>query len=1236
MKFVEKTRGAVSIFLIMIMLPMFVLAGGAVDGSRIHSAKVAITGAGDLAMNAALADYETVLKDVYGLFAMSKTVDELEENVSRYFKSTLENASMLDSGSQYTQGMINSIISSAFVDGDAPTATQNVLRTTVDSISLIAMNNSMLANPDVLERQIVEYMKIRGPVSLGKGLLTKLGCLGETSKQTTALKAKVAYEKDLSSLQEACETAYNAITSYKTELAASKYNVATDTYMNNYKSAFSTAKSKLKEMTGYILGIQSPFVLSTIYLTPTDPVLYKLLLFKSDWAYLNINTSIDKNYTFIQKPEENVYNTLRSGLSPNGAAITDDSKISAMEWIVKQLYEPYYNSLFSQACAISSEYSNRSTSLSTLENYIDFLADYVQDDGDKMVKAHYLMVEYCRLYEELPDSRRSDKISVTSGANNQQTEYALSSIYSTYTLVIPTLIATDSYGAVIVPNQMTGKANSAGKAACDTMYPYYQHLEEMITALGDSVEALDTVITKAAELDVLRQDWGTKVGQLSDSEIKSGMNSDYQNSARDVNEAAVNELKEKLNQNKNHLTKIKEKLETIKYYDYLICSDSTNVNYWSTFTYKVDKHLPPANLSNAYDKIVEISGDCLEEHFEPSDDTITFDANATELTTIDSTLEFYKYLQNTCTHGDVDESQQQAAEGDRDSLVSQGSTQPEPESNDYPTGSFLDAGLTPEIQEAIRSIAQGVDAGGGNTFSAEQPASSDENDMADAGSNNLDAVGSLLSSLGDIAEYARDYVYLEEYMTEMFSCGTTGKKNMSTLSLSGDDMSQNPRYGSEVEYLLYGFDTSDGNLLAARGTILGIRFALNCIFALTNSYTRTPALTAATAIAGWTGFGVPLVQTVILIAWALAESIVDVIDLCNGESVVVYKSSSTWVCGINGLKDKAIEWGEQAVGAAFDWVQNLAMDQIDQLEGKVEQYITETVNGVKESVEGAIVTTLEGLIVQVVGETNYNLTEADIGQRLDTALADARSNIVQDGSAAALALDAAFDYLQTGTLVDDNGATVSARDYLASKLYGYYTSAKEGVMAQISSSVDAVMSKISGALTDKINSAISSFGEELKGKVSDIISEGGDLVKEKVSGAIGNYMSDMSGIEMPTAETPGASGKTSLAASFSLSYKEYLKTFMMLGLIGNKTNILARCADLIQLNVSSRPGADGFNITEALTMVGIDASIKVKTSFLDVPVSTGVDSFGNTTYGLDFTKLGTGERIIHYKGIMGY
>ena len=1230
MKFVEKTRGAVSIFLIMIMLPMFVLAGGAVDGSRIHSAKVAITGAGDLAMNAALADYETVLKDVYGLFAMSKTVDELEENVSRYFKNTLENTGVLGGETSYSQAWIDSIVSSAFADGDAPTSSQNVLKATVDSFGLISMNNSMLGNPDVLERQIVEYMKIRGPVSLGKGLLTKLGCLGETSKQTDAIKAKVEYEKDLSSLQEACETAYNAITSYKTELSQSKYNVDTDTYMNNYKSAFSTTKDKLKEMTGFILGIQSPNTLGDEGLIPVEEVLYRAHLFKTNYD-LKTYRGIDQGYWHTKKPSN--YADLRSDI--NGILTSnydDETMIAAMDWIAKK----YYTDCEKQVNEMSGTYAYKPDDNASLKTFIDYLANYVKKDGTKMVLGNFLCTEYIYLYDQISeDLRTSEKIKVTNSYGSEM-EQTLEWYYNRFQMDVTwCYMEYEKNAGYNVPNQMTTRVKNAGKAASDAIYPYYKHLNEMITALEDSVEALQAVIDKAAELDVLRQDWGNKVGQLSDSEIKSGMNSDYKNSARDVNEAAVNELKEKLEQNKNHLTKIKEKLETIKYYDYLICADSTNVNYWSTFVRKVDKHLPSGFLDEAYDKIQEISDSCITDHFEPSDDTITFDANATELTTIDSSLEFYKYLQNTCTHGDVDEAQQTEAEGNRDQMVERSNQEPEV-SNDYPSGDIVSGGLTPEIREAIRSIASGVDAGGGNTFDKEESPSSDKNEMADTATKNLDSVGSLLSSLGNIAEYARDYVYLEEYMTEMFSCGTTGMKNASTLSLSGDDMSQNPRYGSEVEYLLYGLDTSDGNLLAARGVILGIRFALNCIFALTNSYTRTPALTAATAIAGWTGFGVPLVQTVILIAWALAESIVDVVYLCQGEEVVVYKTSSTWFLGINGVERVFQDIAAEAVGYAFDWVQNMAMDQIDQLEGKVEEYITNTVDGVKESVEGAIVTTLEGLIVQVVGETNYNLTEADIGQRLDTALADARSAVAQDGSAAALALDAAFDYLQTGTLVDDNGATVSARDFLAGKLYEYYTSAKEGVMAQISSSVDAVMSKISGALTEKINGAISSFGEELKGKVSDIISEGGDMVKEKVSGAIGEYMSGMSGIDMPTAETPGASGKTSLAASFTLSYKEYLKTFMMLGLIANKDGILMRCADLIQLNVSSRPGADGFNITEALTMIGIDASVKVKTSFLDVPVSTGVDSNGNSTYGLDFTKLGTGERIIHYKGIMGY
>ena len=64
--FFEKTKGSISLFLALIMLPMMTVAGLIVDGARISAAKASLSGAGDLAMNAALSEYDQILYDVYG------------------------------------------------------------------------------------------------------------------------------------------------------------------------------------------------------------------------------------------------------------------------------------------------------------------------------------------------------------------------------------------------------------------------------------------------------------------------------------------------------------------------------------------------------------------------------------------------------------------------------------------------------------------------------------------------------------------------------------------------------------------------------------------------------------------------------------------------------------------------------------------------------------------------------------------------------------------------------------------------------------------------------------------------------------------------------------------------------------------------------------------------------------------------------------------------------------------
>lgn len=77
LKFCRKHDGAISIFLSLILIPTLLFAGVVVDGARIYGSKNMISGAGDLAMNGALAGYDGSLNDAYGLIAMSKTPEEL-------------------------------------------------------------------------------------------------------------------------------------------------------------------------------------------------------------------------------------------------------------------------------------------------------------------------------------------------------------------------------------------------------------------------------------------------------------------------------------------------------------------------------------------------------------------------------------------------------------------------------------------------------------------------------------------------------------------------------------------------------------------------------------------------------------------------------------------------------------------------------------------------------------------------------------------------------------------------------------------------------------------------------------------------------------------------------------------------------------------------------------------------------------------------------------------------------
>ena len=1188
-KFFRKTKGAISIFLALIMLPMFTCAGLMVDGARISAARTSVTGAGDLAMNAALSEYEQVLLDVYGLFAMSETTEELEKNVSRYFSNTINNTGILASSDSYTRSFINSIGSMFSTD---EISFDNIVDTEVEKFDLVEVPNSALGNPTVLDRQIVEYMKYRGPVSIGSGLLTKLGCIGETSKQTKALEAKVNYEKKLDTVQEACETAYSAINAFNDLVSGSSKFAASD-YITKMSQDIAQAKSDAQKMTEYIVALNSTSLkVECLYKTSYGyKDLANILIANKPLSIFNLDSNVkkavEKHYS-DSKAENKTTDTLNYIESALNGTITlkplEDGKYD------------YAETDFTKALSkIDSYYETE------LSNQISAIILHNNVPGMKSAFTYTVMYSY--YYEML--------------TKEEQSSYSAKN--DAYSMLGQIMLASSEFCSGY-RNTWEANANAKGKSASEKLYAWYSELSAIDTALTDAIDALDAVLEKVDQLDSARISWSNKVNNLSDGEVKTSMQGDYQNAAQDINEDSINALKDVLEDNQAHFTKIKEKFDSIKYYDKKMCiSDSSSTNYYSMFSGKM-----PKEALTSWNAITKKASGCMS-NYKSAD--VTSGITPARFTKITESQQFYKSLKNMFASKTGDSTSKEEAKNTRKDLISNAnsSTATTATTTGITTGNYItDSGLTSDISNAILAFADGQDNGANSFDPTSIDSSADDDKMADNSKANLTAISSLLEGLANIGETARDKVYLEEYITEMFSCYTNTQKGEGIKSLSNHDMSTNKFYRSEVEYILYGLDTVNGNLNAAKGTIFGIRFALNSVYAFTSSQTRTPALTAATAIAGWTGFGVPIVQTVILLAWSLAESVVDVNHLCNGEAVVIYKSKDTWVCGLDGLiKDTAVDIAANAIDDIFAKIQDTSDDAIDGVVEDINKYVENTTKGAVESIEGSILSAVESLAVQIIGESNYNLKREDIAAKVDAMISNLESNISGDGSTQE-ATKAALNYMKTTSSIITEGKT--PRDFIIDEIFSAYTSAKDGVISELSNKVNNILTKVSQAINSTITNAVSSCGDTLKQKVDSIIAEGGKSVKENVLSALDEYTSDLSGGE--TASSIAA------ATYMKLTYKEYLKALVMMTLVTNETSMLSRCAELIQANVSQKNAK--FDISKAYTMVEVNATVSIRTTFFNVPVTAGVDADGNETYELDFGNIGSDRQKIKYVGVLGY
>ena len=188
LRFCHQNKGVISVFLTLILLPVLLLGGLTTDAARIYASKVVISDAGEMAMNAGLAQYDEKLHDEYGLLVMKKSPETMGSDLKGYFEKSL-NGKGIPGAEDYNK--ILDLVSEQF-----------------DAINLAG---SQIYKTEVEKQQIIEYMKYRAPVCLTELVLEKLGTLKDTKKMSEAMTAQMEFGEAMEECQDSMEEAKEAL-----------------------------------------------------------------------------------------------------------------------------------------------------------------------------------------------------------------------------------------------------------------------------------------------------------------------------------------------------------------------------------------------------------------------------------------------------------------------------------------------------------------------------------------------------------------------------------------------------------------------------------------------------------------------------------------------------------------------------------------------------------------------------------------------------------------------------------------------------------------------------------------------------------------------------------------------------------------------------------------------------------------------------------------------------------------
>lgn len=167
-------KGAVTVMVTLLLIPAILVTGTGVDLARIYSAKSTLQDANQLAANSALASYNALLQDLYGLYGIMKDDEHFASLVNEYIELAVFGEDGVGENLSSDEGAFKLFSGSNLAPGEISPAPGKHLK-----------------NPAVLRRQIEEYAKFRAPGIIVSELLDKLDTFEKVQEDAKVIKKKL-------------------------------------------------------------------------------------------------------------------------------------------------------------------------------------------------------------------------------------------------------------------------------------------------------------------------------------------------------------------------------------------------------------------------------------------------------------------------------------------------------------------------------------------------------------------------------------------------------------------------------------------------------------------------------------------------------------------------------------------------------------------------------------------------------------------------------------------------------------------------------------------------------------------------------------------------------------------------------------------------------------------------------------------------------------------------------------